>query len=131
MNSNAKEQGLNAAIIGVTAALYGAATAYNAGQGIQPSTDAGKVMQAFGETAEKAYTFDYTPKYTRNQEYEADITAMRFLKFIGADPRSSITALRKIQQQDPYADDLYDDDSDHPTTKSRIQLLEYMIRKGM
>lgn len=68
----------------------------------------------------------YRYKYSREQEIEADIIAYRFLEWLGIGGVNYINALKSIGYDN---DILYDDTSDHPTTKFRAELLEYLANK--
>ena len=70
----------------------------------------------------KTETALYTFKFSREQEYEADIVAFRFMQWIGEE--QAFIELMKFLGSD--YDFLYDETSDHPTTTARIGLAEYV-----
>ena len=65
-------------------------------------------------------------KYSREQEIQADIVAYRFLEWCGIGGEHYIKALKELQNR--YVN-IQEGDNDYPTTKYRIELLEY-IHKG-
>lgn len=92
----------------------------------QHEIDVDKIKEALFVKA-KDDTNKYRFKYSRNQELEADIVAYRFLEYMGYGGQCYIEALEKIG----YDNDVYySDDSDHPTIKFRVELLNYIASKN-
>ena len=124
--AEAKERRKNELLGGIAAGLNGIAAgleAYNAAAyGIPTSgTDYGAVIANIG-TDIKISTLKYGFKFSREQEYEADLIAFRFLENFGyAD--SFIDGLRILGTEYDY---MYDEYADHPTTSSRIDFLKYV-----
>ncbi|MGM9794767.1 MAG: M48 family metalloprotease [Candidatus Aphodosoma sp.] len=121
-----KERRKNELLGGIAAGLNGVAAgmeAYNAAAyGIPTSgTDYGAVIANIG-TEVKMSTLKYSFKYSREQEFEADLFAYRFLEHLGCG-EEFINGLRILGTQ---YDALYDEFSDHPTTSSRINFLNYV-----
>lgn len=70
----------------------------------------------------KTETERFSFKFNREQEYEADIVAYRFMQWIGEE--DSFIELLKFLGSD--YDFLYDEYSDHPTITARLGLIEYL-----
>ena len=70
------------------------------------------------ETENTLFSF----KFSREQEFEADIVAYRFLQWIGEE-HAYIELLNFLGTDYDF---LYDEYSDHPTTTARIGLIKYM-----
>lgn len=70
----------------------------------------------------KLSTLKYSFKYSREQEFEADLFAYRFLENLGC-AEEFINGLRILGTQ---YDGLYSEYSDHPTVQSRISFLRYV-----
>lgn len=70
----------------------------------------------------KTTTLKYSFKYSREQEFEADLIAFRFLEHLGL----GYEFIRGLYLLGTTYDQLYNDYSDHPTTKSRIDFLKYV-----
>ena len=124
--AEAKERRRNELLGGIAAGLNGLAAgleAYNqAAYGIHTSgTDYGAVIANIG-TDIKISTLKYMFKYSREQEFEADLFAYRFLEHLGCG-EEFINGLRILGTQ---YDALYDEFSDHPTISSRIGFLKYV-----
>lgn len=124
--AEAKERRKNELWGGIAAGLNGLAAgmeAYNtAAYGIPKSgTNYGAVIANIS-TDIKISTLKYSFQYSREQEYEADLVAYRFLEHIGYG-EEFINGLRILGTA---YDALYDDYSDHPTTGSRIDFLKYV-----
>ncbi|MCD8290937.1 MAG: M48 family metalloprotease [Prevotella sp.] len=62
-------------------------------------------------------------KYSREQEIEADIIAFRFLDYIGVGGDKYIEALEMLKRK---IIDFSSEESDHPSTQYRINVLKYM-----
>lgn len=124
--AQAKERRKNELIGGLAIGLNGLAAgleAYNsAAYGIPPSgTDYDAVVAGIAEDI-KISTIKYKFKYTREQEYEADLIAYRFLEHLGKG-ESFINGLRILGTS---YDALYNEFSDHTTIRSRIDFLKYV-----
>lgn len=124
--AQAKERRKNELLGGIAAGLNGLAAgmeAYNAAAyGIPTSgTDYGAAIANIGNDI-KISTLKYSFKYSREQEFEADLFAYRFLEHIGKG-EEFINGLRILGTA---YDTLYDEYSDHPTTGSRIDFLKYV-----
>lgn len=124
--AQAKERRKNELLGGIAAGLNGVAAgmeAYNAAAyGIPTSgTDYGAVIANIGNDI-KVSTLKYSFNYSREQEYEADLIAYRFLEHLGKG-EEFINGLRILGTA---YDGLFDEYSDHPTTGSRIDFLRYV-----
>lgn len=105
--------------------------AYTMG-GLMVAADGYAASQGFNTADGKSYSnmirnfemdsYLYQFSYSRNQEYEADIIAFRLLDWIGFGGEAIIDLLKCIEQPFEYADK----ESNHPTIKQRIAVLEYM-----
>lgn len=69
----------------------------------------------------------YKFKYERNQELQADIVAYRFLQFMGYDADDYIKELNFLGKAEDVGETK--DDDTHPTTKFRVDLLNYLKTK--
>lgn len=65
-------------------------------------------------------------RYSREQEMEADIIALAFLRKAGMDCNKIISLLRKLQ---PYSPETFDKHDDHPLISERIKVLNSIIKK--
>lgn len=124
--AQAKERRKNELLGGIAAGLNGLAAgmeAYNAAAyGIPKSgTDYGAVIANIGNDV-KISTLKYSFQYSREQEYEADLIAYRFLEHIDKG-EDFINGLRILGTT---YDALYSEYSDHPTIGSRIDFLKYV-----
>lgn len=124
--AEAKERRKNELLGGIAAGLNGLAAgmeAYNAAAyGVPTSgTDYGARIANIGNEI-KSSTLKYSFKYSREQEFEADLIAYRFLEHIGAG-EEFINGLRILGTA---YDSLYDEYSDHPTISARIDFLKYV-----
>ena len=124
--AEAKERRKNELIGGIAAGLNAVAAgmeAYNAAAyGIPTSgTDYGAVIANIN-TDVKVSTLKYSFQYSREQEYEADLVAYRFLEHIGCG-EEFVNGLRILGTA---YDALYNEYSDHPTIWSRIEFLKYV-----
>lgn len=125
-----KKEKKNKIIAGVVSAINVAANAYAQANGAAENESWGDVNERIIESniiwaGNNALKYRY--KYSREQEIEADIIAYRFLEYMGLGGEHYINALKAIgYENDAY----YDDTSDHPTTKFRIELLEYLSNKN-
>ena len=124
--AQAKERRKNELLGGIAAGLNrltAGMEAYNAAAyGIPTSgTDYGAAIANIGNDI-KISTLKYSFKYSREQEFEADLFAYRFLEHIGKG-EEFINGLRILGTA---YDTLYDEYSDHPTTGSRIDFLKYV-----
>jgi predicted Zn-dependent protease len=70
----------------------------------------------------KISTLKYTYKFSRDEEYESDLVAFRFLQNLEKG-EEFINGLRLIGTE---YDNLYSEYSDHPTISSRIAFLKYL-----
>ena len=124
--AEAKERRKNELLGGIAAGLNGLAAGmetYNAvAYGIRPSgTDYGAIISNI-DTDVKNSTFKYLFKFNREQEFEADLFAYRFLEHLGCG-EEFINGLRILGTQYDY---MFDEYSDHPTTSTRINFLNYV-----
>ncbi len=67
-------------------------------------------------------TVKYSFRYLREQEYEADLIAYRFMEYLGASDEF-INALGMLNTEEEKQ---YNDYSDHPKTTDRISFLKYV-----
>lgn len=110
---------------GLTVGAIVAADMYAATNGVQPPKNRDESYQrtidSFKKEADRN-TEKFRIKYSKEQEYEADILAYRFCEWIGIGGNKYIDALRLIQSD---LEIFYQSDT-HPLTSDRIALLEYM-----
>lgn len=66
-------------------------------------------------------------KFSREQEIQADIVAIRFLKLMGYNPQDYIKVLKYLGNSDASLET--DETSTHPSIQFRVSLLEYLINK--
>lgn len=113
------------------AGVMAGANMYGASQGAEPldidyeklTTTVGSVFDKQAENATIMYEF----KYSREQEFEADIVALGFLSKAGIDCNKMISLFQKLE---PYTSGEFSKTDDHPLTSERIKLLEYIIKKN-
>lgn len=115
----------------IIAGVNAAATGYAQSQGAytqETTVDAWRqvnetTLNLFNAAYKDAYgKFRY--KYSREQEIQSDIVAIRFLQWNGISGREYIEALKNLGTE---ADKYYDSNSDHPKMEFRIALLEYLL----
>lgn len=80
-------------------------------------------MGAGANEMSKKDAMTYSMKYSREQEYEADILAYRFLESIGIDGLYYIEMLNIIKSD---LEIFSNDESTHPLTDDRIALIEFL-----
>ena len=124
--AEAKERRKNELLGGIAAGLNGLTAGmevYNAAAyGIPTSgTDYGARIASISDDI-KSSTLKYSFKYSREQEYEADLIAYRFMEHLGVG-EEFINGLRILGTD---YDALYNEYSDHPTISSRIDFLKYV-----
>lgn len=108
--------------IGVNVLAAGVETYYSVTNGIEASGfNYGGVIDRIQQET-KISTLKFTFKYCREQEFEADLIAYRFLDRLGHG-EDFINGLRILGTQ---YDEFYTEYSDHPTTSSRICFLEFV-----
>lgn len=110
---------------GVSAANV-AATAYAQANGAADEKSWEQVNESITQLANAAYddaTHRFRYKYSRTQEFEADVVAYRFLEWFGLGRESYINVLESIAKDD---DLYYSNDSDHPKASDRVALLKYI-----
>ena len=120
-----KQQG-NQIAAAVTSGVNVLANAYAQANGAVDASSwdsVNKMTQDLAQAAVDDAQNRYRPKYNRNQEYEADIVAYRFLEWMGLGGEFYIKALETIGTDD---DKYYSSESDHPKTSDRIALLKYI-----
>lgn len=125
--AGAKERRKNELFAGITAGLNGIAAGANAyvasitGQ----SYDNTPYYEAISnlDNKVKVSTLKYTYAFSREQEYEADLIAFRFIENLLGSGEEFINGLRILGT---VYDQLYDEYSDHPTTTSRIDFLKFV-----
>ncbi len=115
-----KAQKKNAIIAGVVAAVETGASIYGMMNGVRDDNLGESIITQLESPNIEAEKFRF--KYSREQEIEADIVAFRFLDFIGVGGEYYIKTLELL---DKLTIEYYGE-TDHPSTKFRIGLLEYM-----
>ena len=120
-----KYENKNKIIAAVMSGLVAASDAYAVSQGAKVDTDSTSeyIENTFEEAAKDSYLYGF--KYSREQELEADIIAVRFLEWIGLDPIIYIDTLKHLGTA---YDHLITETSDHPTTQYRIDFLSHLIK---
>ncbi|MBR5118208.1 MAG: M48 family metalloprotease [Muribaculaceae bacterium] len=98
-----------------------AANLYFASKGAPAVENPGVDLDAMDNDIKKK-TELYSIAYSREQEYEADIVAYRFLQWIGKE--DVYTELLRFLSSE--YDLLYTEYSDHPTINSRLGLIKYL-----
>jgi hypothetical protein len=122
----AKERRKNKLMGGISAGLNTVATAIDAYTsaitGVEyDSSTYEKTIEKIARDV-KISTLQYSFQFSREQEYEADLVAFRFMQNLG-NGEAFINGLRMLGTE---YDDLYSDYSDHPTITSRIAFLKYV-----
>ena len=118
--AEAKEKRKNELIGGIVGGLSAGHQAYAKARGVEPMTstiDMGEFHKKL-----KSETAKYVFKFSREQEFEADIVAFRFMQWIGEED----AAIELLKFLGTDFDFLHDEYSDHPTTSDRIALLTYI-----
>lgn len=124
--AEAKQRRKNELLGGIAAGLNAVAAgadAYTAGlTGNKPNTD--HYVHEIEKIGEQVITETklYSCKYSREQEYEADLVGFRFMQFMGME--DEYIELLKFLGTD--YDFLYSKWSDHPTISNRIAFLLYL-----
>lgn len=119
----------NSVAAAVVAGVNAMANAYAQANGAADESsweNVNRTTEELAKAAKEDALYRFMPKYGRNQEFEADIIAVRFLEWIGLDPMVYLTTLNTIAAED---DRYYDSSSDHPKTAERVDLLKYMLEK--
>ena len=119
-----KNERNNTIIAAIMSGIVAAADAYAISQGAEIDSDS--TIKYIENTFESASidSYLYRFKYSREQELEADIIAVRFLEWLNIDPMQYIRTLELLGTRNDY---LFDEESDHPTISYRIELLTHMI----
>ena len=115
-----EKQNMIGAAIGAAGTAIGNAAAASAGE--QGEYGAEQYTSWYDTAREQSEMAKY--KYSREEEAEADIVAYRFLEWIGVDPEKYIEAHEKINLD--YLRGTDDKESDHPSTKFRIEMLKQL-----
>ena len=125
--AEAKERRKNELLAGIAAGLNGLAAGANA-------YTAGMTGQYYDNTPYyhaianldnevKVSTLKHTFAFSREQEYEADLIAFRFIENLLGSGEEFINGLRILGST---YDQLYDEYSDHPTITSRMDFLKFV-----
>lgn len=125
--SSAKERRKNEVLAGIAAGLNGmaaGANAYAAGMSGQ-YYDNTPYYEAIAnlDNVVKESTLMHSFAFSREQEYEADLIAFRFMENMLGSGEEFINGLRILGSAN---DQPYDEDSDHPTMTSRIDFLKFV-----
>lgn len=109
-------------VTGLSILAAGVGAYYGVAAGIPTSaTDFAGIILNISDSFDHL-TEKYSFRYSREQEYEADLIAYRFMEYLGGSDEY-INALRMLGTEQ---DRLYNDYSDHPKTSDRISFLEYV-----
>lgn len=115
----------------IIAGVNAAATGYAQAQGAYTEKTAAKAWEQVNETTLGLFNAAYKDaygkfryKYSREQEIQSDLVAIRFLQWNGLSGQEYIAALRELGTE---ADKYYDSKSEHPKMEFRIALLEYLL----
>ncbi len=123
-----RKENKNKVIAGIAATVTIATNAYaqaNGAAGEESWENVEKInANLFEDVGKNANKYRY--KYSREQELEADIIAYRFLEWMGLGGENYINALKALGYEDEIS---YDDESDHPTVRFRVELLEYLSKQ--
>lgn len=128
--SAAKKKRKNDLLVGFTQALNiigaGADAYASAVAGTEANTDI--YIQVSKDVQKKANLdlFAYYYKYAREQEFEADLIAYRFMEWAGYGGDTYIEALKIVEANEVYSRLFERIDDTHPTTRDRINFLEYV-----
>lgn len=117
----AKKEKQNQLVADIATGLAVAHDSFSKARGTEsviPNT--GEYSSKVHSWAQKA-TLMYQFRYSREQEYQADIIAFRFLDWIGIGGEIYLDLLKALNQ--PFE---YTDESDHPSTDDRMELIKYM-----
>ena len=125
--ADAKQRRKNELIGGVVTGLSVLALGVSAYNGVAAGIPTTSATDFFGLNLNINESFDhltvkYSFRYSREQEYEADLIAYRFMEYLGASDEY-IDALSMLSTEQ---DKIYNDYSDHPTTSDRISFLKYV-----
>lgn len=117
--AQAKKKRKNELIGGIVGGLSAFNEGYSKARGIEPTSnvDMNKVYSHLNKELAK-----YTIKFGREEEFEADIVAFRFMQWIGQE--EAFIELMNFLGTD--YDVFYDEYSDHPKTTDRIGLAQYI-----
>ena len=120
-----KNERNNTIVAAVMSGIVAAADTYATSQGakVEYESTSKLIENTFDAAATASYLYRF--KYSREQELEADIIAVRLLEWIGINPMQYIETLKLLGTKYDY---LIDDESDHPTTKYRIDFISHLIR---
>lgn len=111
-------------VISVSAAAYGDISMASTGVDTRASMTRSAIRISNNvEMAAQKDAIAYKMRYNREQEYEADILAYRFLEAIGIDGDCYIKMLKSIMSD---LEVFSNDESTHPLTEDRIALIELM-----
>lgn len=118
----------NELLAGIASVVYVTAAAVSdfvaASNGVPSNSTAYSVDAAISiMNGAKKNVKSFQMKYTREQEYEADIVGYRFLESIGIDGSYYIEMLRRMKSD---LEIFSNDGSTHPLTEDRIVLIEFM-----
>lgn len=115
----------------IVAGANAMATGYAQAQGAYTQETAANAWELVNKTTLNLFNAAYRDaygkfryKYSREQEIQADLVAVRFLQWNGFSGHENIDALRQLGTE---ADNYYDSQSDHPKMEFRIALLEYLL----
>lgn len=115
----------------IVAGINAAAQGYAQAQGAYTPEQAAKGWNSVNETTISLFNAAYKDAYgkfqyaySRDQEIQADIVAVRFLQWNGYSGREYIDALMLLGTD---GDKYYDSKSDHPKMDFRIALLDYLL----
>lgn len=118
----AKKEKSNELIADIATGMAVFHDSYSEARGVESLIkDVGHYSQDVHDWAERN-TLLFQFKYGREQEYQADIVAFRLLDWLGIGGEATIAMLESIKSPFGYSDE----NSDHPTTQERIDLLKYM-----
>jgi hypothetical protein len=124
--AEAKERRKNELLGGIAAGLNVVAAGANAYTSALTGTeyDSSTYANAIDRIGEeiKISTLNFTFKFSREEEYESDLVAFRFLQNIGKS-EALIDGLKLLGTE---YDNLYSEYSDHPTIPSRIAFLQFL-----
>lgn len=110
-----------------TSEVMSAYNSANAGVEYQPVNDAEDYNRVIAEAEDGAVRFHY--RYSRDQETQADIVAIRLLQFYGHDGGEYVQALFDMYMDEGGRSNYTDAYDEHLSLRERISLLIYFLQE--
>lgn len=110
-------------IAGISSAVIAAGAVYSATQGYNDTTSVKSIKNIVDSANEEKYNFYF--KFSREEEFEADVYSMYFLMKNGISPFNAIMHELKCSEQ--FGDRETEKDDSHPSCKERAKFLLYVL----